>query len=106
MNANSLMNFDDLLVEKEPFPHFICSKLFTENFESELQDWLDNTLDWRLTQTDFYTQFEFSLMHAHLPKKLCYLNSSEAINSVQQAFNSAMKTDTLLLTEITAHKLV
>lgn len=100
------MLFDDLLVEKQPFPYFICRNVFTSEFESELQGWLNNTPKWSLTETDFYTQYEFSVLHTELPETLCYLTSSETIQAVEGTFKRTMKTGSLRLTEITAHKLM
>lgn len=106
MSVNTSMHFKDLSVQGEPFPHFVCPVVFSPEFESSVQNWLNNAHEWTLTQTDFYSQYEFSVMHASLPGQLCYLTSSEAIEAVAETFRKTLKAKPLHLTEITAHKLV
>lgn len=94
-----------ITIDKEPFPHFITPMIFNEGITKAIYQWLHNNLQWSLTEADFYTQFEFSILHTSLPESLFFLRSKETLDQMKMLFKKAMDVNNLQLTEITAHKL-
>ena len=89
-----------------PFPHFSCSQVFDKGLDRELLNWFKATDLWSLTKTDFYTQYEFSLLDCTLPQQLQALASKKTIGLIIQSFKEKFDVDSLDLVGLTAHKLI
>ena len=50
-----------------PFPYFCTPAIFTPAFADAVRAWLEQAQTWEFTRTDFYEQYEFSLLHLDLP---------------------------------------
>ena len=55
-------------VEVSPFKHFFLTNFFPGTLSQDLLAWLEETNSWEYTETSFYTQYEFSLLHAAFPR--------------------------------------
>ena len=51
----------------KPFPYALFDSVFSDTTYGPLLTWLENTKLWNLAKTEFYEQYEFSLVHAPLP---------------------------------------
>ena len=100
------INLDLAEFEKEPFPHFSCVMVLSNELEKTLFTWFQETDAWSLTEMDFYTQFEFSLFDVELPERLKTLISEEIINVVKHKFLHLFDVEHLELVGVTAHKLI
>ena len=88
-----------------PFPHCIFSKVFDSKVAKELYEWLEQSSLWCFTKTDFYTQFEFSLIELKLSPSLAFLNSEMTKTLLAEKFNNLFHRK-LKVVDITVHKLV
>lgn len=61
-----------------PFAHFTIDRCLSETDEATLLDWLESGAPWRLVETDFYEQYEFSLLDVALPTAIAWLASADA----------------------------
>lgn len=91
---------------KLPFPHFTTSKVFNSELADDLLSWLNECSLWKLTETNFYTQYEFSLLETELPAQLQILSSEAFTKQIGQILSKAFSADSLRLVGITAHKLI
>lgn len=98
--------FNVLESKNLPFRHFLITDIFSDKVNGELLAWLNGKLDWEYTETSFYTQYEFSLIHTKLPPRLTFLTSGMMVKSLAKCFNHIMQSEELTLVGITAHKLV
>lgn len=105
LNPNCI-DLASLTVEDQPFPHFSSASALQNNIDLELYNWLVNTEHWKLIETDFYEQHEFSLLCVQLPKYLECLISRKTIEFIKAKFKTAFKIESFELVGVVAHKLV
>lgn len=102
----SCVDLSALEIEQYPFPHFYKSDVLIDGLERELYEWFEQAVDWDFTATDFYTQYEVSLLEVDLPAHLRPLRNSPTITAIEESLRRVFKKDTLELVGITAHKLI
>ena len=90
---------------ESPFPHFSISEVFFKPKAKELLSWFEDTELWSLTKTNFYTQYEFSLIGQELPDSL-HILTHEAILLHRADTLSHLFSKRLKVCDITAHKLI
>lgn len=104
---NNTLDFDDIFIENVPFKHFLVNSVLKDNLEFKLLDWLETTNNWDYTETDFYTQYEFSLLNVEIPEELKPLMSQQTVNRIKEQFKKNLRTKSELeLIGLTIHKLV
>lgn len=92
--------------EKTPFPHFTCETVFNDGTDRAILAWLQESINWDLTKTDFYTQYEFSLLDFNLPEEVKFLVSKDVTEAIISSFSTAFGVSKLVLVGVTAHKLM
>lgn len=89
-----------------PFPYFVSPQALSLELSFELLNWLEKDAPWKLVETDFYEQYEFSFFDVQLPIELAFLTSPEYLvqvrNRVERLFS--VKLDARI--DFTAHKLI
>lgn len=106
MPNEDILDFSEIFVEITPFNHFLVDSVLKNSLEIKLLDWLDSTDNWDYTETDFYTQYEFSLLNVKIPAELKTLLSAETVDTIKNQFYKNWKTNSLELVGLTVHKLV
>ncbi|KFF14107.1 hypothetical protein IW15_01275 [Chryseobacterium soli] len=102
----NILDFSDVIVENTPFNHFSVDSVLKDDFQEKLFDWLESTDNWNYTKTDFYTQYEFSLLNVEIPEELQLLLSNQTINTIKEQFKKNSRTNSLKLVGLTVHKLI
>src|SRR5207253_6115089 len=69
-------------------------------------DWLGTYLPWKLVETDFYEQYEFSLFDVDLPLDLSFLKETSFLNSLRSEIKGLFNASLGSRVDITAHKLI
>lgn len=100
----SLASFE---VFAEPFPYFTAAEGFGDGVSSAILDWLETGAPWTLVETDFYEQYEFSLLSGvRTPPHLTFLTGRPFLDGlrtkVEQIFDARLGERI----DCTAHKLV
>jgi Rps23 Pro-64 3,4-dihydroxylase Tpa1-like proline 4-hydroxylase len=101
-----VLSFSPFEVYSAPFPYVVSARAFDDGVSADILAWLESEAPWKLVETDFYEQFEFSFIDAALPTKLAFLREQTFIDSlanlIQQLFGVSLsrKVDT------TAHRLL
>ena len=106
MTNQSFVDLEEVEVSEEPFHHFSKTEFFPENLGIRALEWLETNLKWEYTETDFYTQYEFSIKHVQIPEHVSFLNSDVTIKYIMQRFSSVFHVPNLELVDITIHKLL
>jgi hypothetical protein len=89
-----------------PYPHFVASPFYTEQFYNSLLVWLEQNDNWRLRTTSFYEQYErvFSL------RRPCdgieALWDGQVLGQIRNRVASAFDSPLSSRISISAHKLV
>ena len=94
-----------VVFEALPFEHFVghcepptvCAKWL---------DWLEREAPWELTTTEFYEQYEFSLLHAPLSAYVGNLVSPEILFALRYQMSEYFRHPLDERVEVTAHKLI
>jgi Rps23 Pro-64 3,4-dihydroxylase Tpa1-like proline 4-hydroxylase len=89
-----------------PFKHISQVGITESEKCAAIYDWFEQTTLWEFTKTDFYTQYEFSVLHAETPKNCQWLKEPEVINSLAKELACIFNASRLKCTAVTAHKLV
>ncbi len=98
ITSASLFNF--------PFPHFLINDAISSRCQGELLTWLERDAPWRLVETDFYEQYEFSLLQPGLPDFIGNFAGPSTVKSLSRGVSSIFNVSLKDKVEITVHKLV
>ncbi|MGV3613423.1 MAG: cyclophane-containing peptide 2OG-Fe(II) oxygenase YhhC [Fluviicola sp.] len=101
-----IFDFSNIEIENNPFPHFVGKQILTQEKAKEIYSWLSETVLWRFIETDFYSQFEFSLLNETLPEEVSFLTSKHIIEDLKNVLIESFGINSLSLVDITAHKLL
>lgn len=100
------LDFSPFAVFSEPFPYAISPRAFNSEISFEILKWLEVEAPWKLVETDFYEQFEFSFVDANPPDQLKFLCDETFLNflrvEVQKQLGACL-TDRI---DATAHRLI
>lgn len=101
-----VLNMANAEVFAAPFSYFVCHQPLSPQLSSELLTWLESGAPWKLVETDFYEQYEFSFFDIQLPSEISFLTSTEYLSHVKNQVESlfSVKLDTRI--DFTAHKLI
>lgn len=99
------LDFTACPLTTQPFPYFCTPAIFMPEFEQAIRTWLEQAQTWEFTRTDFYEQYEFSLLHLDLPPQLHTLVSPTTISTLEAAMAAKFQAGPLELVGATIHKL-
>ena len=93
-------------VFSQPFPYMISPASFDVDVSYRVLSWLETGAPWRYVETDFYEQFEFSLLHVQLPTDLDFLRSRDFLAAAKRRMASLFGANLSERVDATAHRLV
>lgn len=100
------LNLSSAVAQNIPFPHFSATSVLNNKLEVKLYDWFQSTSEWNLIETDFYEQYEFSLLNIKLPEDLECLIERDFLNNIENQFAKSFNVTGFELVDVVAHKLV
>lgn len=89
-----------------PFRYFLVRSCLALGIREELLKWFESEAPWRLVETDFYDQYEFSLLDVALPKNIAQLVSSDNLLELRNAVAKIFETSFEDKITLVAHKLI
>jgi Rps23 Pro-64 3,4-dihydroxylase Tpa1-like proline 4-hydroxylase len=89
-----------------PFTYFVSPQAFTKGVSEEILNWLEFEAPWKLVETNFYEQYEFSAADAELPARLSFLQKDFFLTELKVKIEHLFRTTLSSRIELTAHKLV
>lgn len=104
MKRSNFLRASNVWYDPSPFPHFLAESLLDDSIEGELLQWFKLTSEWKKVATDFYEQFEFSLLDVSPPEGLQTLLDEKQIGEIETLFARYFDISRLILVDITAHK--
>lgn len=96
----------ELVVADSPFSHCTIDRVLSRDREASLLAWLESAAPWRLVETDFYEQYEFSLLDVEIPRDLADLFSLSALTRLRATLAGAFGVRFGTRMTAVAHKLV
>lgn len=106
MSDNIYLDFNRIETNHAPFNHFSVESVLKNGLDENLLNWFESTDNWEYTETDFYTQYEFSLLNVDVPEDLQPLLSIETVDAIKKQFQNNFSDVELELVGLTVHKLV
>lgn len=100
------LNLSSAVAQNTPFPHFSATSVLNNQLEVKLYNWFQSTAEWNLVETDFYEQYEFSLLNINLPEELKCLIEPDFLNIIENQFTESFNVKGFKIVDIVAHKLV
>lgn len=98
-----------LMVTEErraPFHYFLAARCLSKSLELSLLNWLETAAPWQLKETDFYEQYEFSLLSVDLPDDVRALTSDAALGAARHRMEQIFSCALTERVELVAHKLI
>lgn len=90
----------------KPFTYFVSQQAFTQDVSDEILNWLEFEAPWKLVETNFYEQYEFSVADAELPAGLSFLQEDSFLAELKARIEHLFGTTLSSRIDLTAHKLV
>ena len=106
MLEQEILNLSSTTIFDTPFPHFSSTSVLSNGLENNIYDWFQFTKEWNLVETDFYEQYEFSLLNIDLPKEVDSLIDPQFLKIIENKFTEAFHVSGFELVDVVAHKLV
>jgi Rps23 Pro-64 3,4-dihydroxylase Tpa1-like proline 4-hydroxylase len=89
-----------------PFPYFHSPQAFTKDVSQEILSWLEFEAPWKLVETKFYEQYEFSATDVALPPCLSFLQKDFFLSELKASIEHLFRATLSSRIDLTAHKLV
>jgi len=106
MPEQEILDLSSTVSHDSPFPHFSSTSVLNSGLDEKIYDWFQSTEEWTLVETDFYEQYEFSLLSIILPKEIKFLIEPVLLNTITNKFTEAFQVSGFQLVDVVAHKLV
>ena len=106
MNGEHVLRLTALEVLAEPFPYFTAFEGFSEETGSTILNWLETDAPWKLVETDFYEQFEFSLSGVRTPPSLRFISGLSFLDNLRRRLERVFRVALGERIDCTAHKLI
>jgi Rps23 Pro-64 3,4-dihydroxylase Tpa1-like proline 4-hydroxylase len=106
MSEERMLRLESIEKFPEPFPYFTASVAFGEALSSVLLGWLETAAAWRLVETEFYEQYEFSLAGLLLPSELEFLTGRTFLDDLRSKVECLFDAQLGEVIDCTVHKLV
>jgi len=95
---------DAIEPDTTPFEHFVGHGV-PPGAGLEWLDWLEADAPWKPTTTDFYEQYEFSLLHVSLAPAVRQLACTETLSTLRRRISRHFRQPLSDRVDVTAHKL-
>jgi Rps23 Pro-64 3,4-dihydroxylase Tpa1-like proline 4-hydroxylase len=106
MTFDEVMDFSSVRMHSKPFTYFVAPRVFNARISIEVLDWLERGAPWKLIETDFYEQYEFSLSDGEINGPLALLQEMTYLEALRGRMEELFGTRLDEKIDMTVHKLV
>ena len=89
-----------------PFRYFLAQRCLARGIEQALLEWFETVAPWRLVETDFYEQYEFSMLDTALPPTVSPLAAPDSVATIRREMTAIFDVAFDDRTRLVAHKLM
>ena len=100
------LSWSILDVQEQPFRYAVLDSVLEEASAEEILHWLEGVNFWKLTKTDFYEQYEFSVEDVDLPGTVAFLKHPTFVQAILSFMEKLFQTSLESKVSLVAHKLV
>jgi Rps23 Pro-64 3,4-dihydroxylase Tpa1-like proline 4-hydroxylase len=104
--SSRYQKFSSIEFFSTPFPYFTSPVALTEEAASSVLMWLESCTAWRLTETEFYEQHEFSFWDVEVPTQLSFLKEPSFLDMLRAEMEQLFKIRLQQRLDATAHRLI
>jgi len=102
----SLLGLTSVESFSKPFEYFVSPQALRDDLSTTLLTWLETEAPWKLVETDFYEQYEFSFWDVDVPSHLLVLRKPSFLNHLKTKFEHCFKVNLCNEIDVAAHKLI
>jgi Rps23 Pro-64 3,4-dihydroxylase Tpa1-like proline 4-hydroxylase len=106
VDPHNVFNLSSAERFSKPFDYFLSPQALSDQISTTLLDWFETDAPWKLVETDFYEQYEFSLWDVEVPPQLLVLRSPDFLNELKTKIENLFKVELGNDIDVAAHKLV
>jgi Rps23 Pro-64 3,4-dihydroxylase Tpa1-like proline 4-hydroxylase len=106
VGSHNLLDLSSVESFCKPFDYFVSPRALQDDLSTKLLAWLETEAPWKLVETDFYEQFEFSLWDAEVPAPLLILREPTFLNQLKTVFQNLFEIEVGDDVDVAAHKLI
>jgi Rps23 Pro-64 3,4-dihydroxylase Tpa1-like proline 4-hydroxylase len=100
------LDISSAILNDTPFSHFSLPDAIAAEEQDQYLEWLEKEAPWKLVETDFYEQYELSLLHGNFPRTIAKLVSWKAIDEIRLQVSSLFEATLAKRVDVTAHRLI
>ena len=89
-----------------PFEYFVSPAALANDLSLAVLHWFETDAPWKLVETDFYEQYEFSLWDVEVPPELLVLRQPDFLNELKSKVENLFKVELGNHIDVAAHKLI
>jgi len=105
-DSDNLIRLSKIETFSSPFDYFISTEALRPDAANDVLHWLETTAAWKLVETDFYEQYEFSFWNVERPPPLMFLTERELVTRLRNRIGGLFNARLSDRVDIAAHKLV
>lgn len=106
VDSQSLLSLFPTKSFSKPFDYLVSSHALRDDISTSLLAWFETDAPWKLVETDFYEQFEFSLWDADVPAPLLILREPAFLTQLRTKFEDLWDVKFGEDVDVAAHKLI
>jgi len=102
----NLLDLSSVESFSKPFDYFASPQALTGDLSTRLLNWLETDAPWRLVETDFYEQYEFSFWDVDVPAPLLAFREPAFLSALRTKVEDLFKVELGNDIDVAAHKLI
>ena len=106
VDLHSVLNLSSVEGFSKPFDYFLSPQALRGDLSTSLLAWLETEAPWKLVETDFYEQYEFSFWDVEVPPQLLVVREPEFLNELKVKVEALFKVELANDIDVAAHKLI
>jgi Rps23 Pro-64 3,4-dihydroxylase Tpa1-like proline 4-hydroxylase len=106
VDLHGLLDLSSIESFSKPFYYFVSPQAFGIDLSATLLSWLETEAPWRLVETDFYEQYEFSFWDVDVPHGLLVFREPYFLSALKTKVEDLFKVGLSKDIDVAAHKLV
>jgi len=106
VDIDSPLDLSSIETFSTPFEFFFSPEALRDDLSTRVLEWLETQAPWRLVETDFYEQYEFSLWDVALPHPLLALLEPSFLNELKRKVGDLFEVELDNDIDVAAHKLI
>jgi Rps23 Pro-64 3,4-dihydroxylase Tpa1-like proline 4-hydroxylase len=106
VDLHSLLNLSSVESFSKPFDYFVSPQALRDDLCTKLLNWLEGDAPWKLVETDFYEQYEFSFWDVDMPPELVVLREPDFLSALKMKAEDMFHVELGNDIDVAAHKLI